>query len=195
MPIISTETNSFDGREYKKQVRCNGSGEFFIKLPPTVVEKLGVEKVASDTLRGVLDAWEASIVGYKESQTKSRKIIAYSIEINKDISFAHGMALSIWAHVYIEHKTDIPGMQPVFDYDDVDFGEMLPKELQSGGDFAIDKRYLKEKNIIDWTSERHQFFVSIYKAMTNLIEKVQKMHNKEKLLEIVDSGIKLLEDT
>lgn len=192
MAIISTETIRFEGNDYKKQIRCSSEGHFSIKLPPTVVKRLKIEEVAGDTLEEVSNAWKKITKEYKEAQTEDRKIIAYEIEINEGISFAHGMSLSVWASVFIEEKTNVPGKLPVYKYRDVDFEEMLPDELQYSGSFGV--RDIEEKHIIDWTPERHEFFIAFHKAMSDLIKKVQTLNNKKKLLELADSGTKLLEN-
>lgn len=191
MPVVKTEKFSFDGDEYIRKVYCDKDGDFSIKLPETVIEFTGKEKVYGKTMLEVFSNWDETIDKYKKSNTKQRKVIVYSIKTNDEISFAKGMAIQVWAGVYIEHKTHIPDQDPHIKYKDVGTKENFPWDIRSGRRFGISR--MDGREIIDWTQERHDFFIMLYDAMESLVNKIDILKKKDKIINAIDCNLKLLE--
>ena len=191
MPVIKTQKFIFEGHEYIKRIYCDKDGDFSIKLPEVAINSLGYEKVYGKTLKEVLRAWDDAIKKHKDAHTTSRKVIAYDIKTNDDISFSKGMALCVWAGIYIEIKTETDNNTPYIRYENVPSIEDLSFGLRKGADRYLQRRDFK--NIIDWTPVRQEFFELIYSGMAKLIEKIETIKDTEKLLSISDSKENLLE--
>lgn len=220
MAVVRTDTYGYKEGEFKRQIRILKDGLFRIKLPPWTKNILSYEEVYADTQKEAIRKYNQAMKEYEKSQTEKKKVILYEIKYNayiwgdaihredlKDkedfdpnkrvvilnenkIHFTSGIGLTVSAGVYIERKIKIEGKNKyTYKYDRVKGEESLTYTYQqddltpSFGDEA--------RNKIDWTPERHAFFEMLHKAMANLIWKIHHFEDQTKLVEFIDSGIKL----
>jgi len=167
MAIIRTETMWFGGEKFIKRIKVDKDGEFSIKLPPEANDILGYDIVKADTQSQALELFRVALIDYQNAQTTTRKVIIYEVKHNtaelneKDLHFESGVGLVVTARVYIEHKIRIKD-EDKYNYKKLDFDsdEDLPHGLGVIDFYGhADKVH---KNAIDWTQERHDFFIMIY---------------------------------
>lgn len=196
MAIVKTDTYMFDGEDYKRQVKCGRSGNFIIRFPDTVYLATGVQEVSGTTLREVENNFRDLIDTYHDAQTKKRKVILYDIQINNEISFAKGMAVEVWACVFIEAARSLADGRTLYSYKAVEKPDQFPWELKQGGNF--DKGHghgvleAPEKNCLDWTPGAHSFFIVMHAAMEKIIDQLSKFQDQDSLVGLIESGTKLL---
>jgi len=187
MAIIKQEKIFIDGAEFVRKVKCGGSGIMTIEMPPGVKEIMGGEVVEGTTMAAVLNEWERVIHEYEQAQTSRRKIIAYKIQTDGDLSFHEGRVLSIWACIYIEVKTVRKNGKDYINYDCVPYDENLPGGFHNS-DFNVSMHDSSGVKIIDWTPERQKFFESVHMALDRLISKLNKYFSEDNFLLNIDSG-------
>ena len=198
MAVIKTETTWFGGEKFIKRIKVDKNGEFSIKLPPEINDILDYDIVKADTQSQVLKLFREALIDYKNAKTTTRKVIIYEVKHNtdelneRDLHFESGVGLVVTARVYIEHKIRIKG-EDKYNYKKLDFdsGENLPRGLGVINFYGHADEV--HENAIDWTQERHDFFVMIYEAMTDLILKLNELKNPTALIDFIDSGVKLIE--
>ena len=191
MAVVKQEKIFFDGAEFVKKVYCGVSGIFIITMPKGVQDTMGIETVEGNTMAAVMERWDKVTHEYEQAQTSKRKIIAYNIKTDGDLSFHEGRALSIWACIYIEVKTIRKVGDNYIKYNCVPHGENLPGRLHAsdfnvslpGGSFSRDSSI----KIIDWTPERQKFFESVHMALDRLIMRLNKYFKEDNFLENIDS--------
>lgn len=220
MAVVRTDTYHYKEGEFKRQVRVLNDGLFRIKLPSWTQTVLSYEEVFADTQREAIRKYDQALREYEQAQTQEKKVILYEIKYNayiwgdarhrkdlKDvdpdkqvcilneqkISFSQGMGLTVAAGVYIERKIEIAGTDRfTFKYDSVKGDDALPYSTQQRD--SLKPTWGKEAtNKIDWTPERHQFFIMLHDAMSRLIWRIHHFEDQNKLVEFIDSGRKLLE--
>ena len=146
---------------------------------------------------------------YYESKNEERKVIIFSVELGKWLTYER-TGLGSWTG-----KRDIPDMfKPAGFSESTDCGlsfewgiymEYKGKETKYAEHFTdkhgnVHKQsdtYLinigDKMQIIDWTPERELFFRDMEKAMNNLGQMfIEFFSNKELMLQAMDNGVKLL---
>jgi hypothetical protein len=108
-----------------------------------------------------------------------------------DFSFDNGMIVGIKAKVYIESRNEREDGEVYYRYKRVDNEDDLPLgmldndcnmlRLQHRGD------QISGGNRMEWTQERHDFFVSLYHAMSQLILKIKHLTEPEGLLAAINN--------
>ena len=203
MPVIKTETIHFDNKPFKKVVRLDRrTGQFTIQLPEWMSQMLGItsQEVFADSLAKVEGAFRDACRRARETATVSRKIIAYHIGVNavierqgqtlhqsNDISFAHGVCLSIAAMVCMEYTYTHPESN-VAQYKYVRLESSLPHH--AGADLVEQNRWAKPTmQRMDWTENREQFFCAVILGLEDLImQVVHVIGDPERLLSYIDRG-------
>lgn len=107
---------------------------------------------------------------------------------------ASGMQIKISADVFIESEiTKLDGTK-AYSYrsNDVPRDERLPTGL-SGVNISWGSSSKRATNLLEWTQDRHDFFVKIYEAMGKLAWQLHQLDKKDKLLKAIESGVKFLE--
>jgi hypothetical protein len=107
-----------------------------------------------------------------------------------------GMSIDISAAVFIESQVSQLDGSTKYSYDsaDVPRDERLPDGLHSshlGGTWNAKE---PAKNLLDWTQERHDFFVRIYEAMGQLAWQLHNLAKPGNIDKAIESGMKFLEN-
>lgn len=104
---------------------------------------------------------------------------------------SNGMELCVKARVYIEETVTYANGKKRYNYLDIDDSdEQLPHGLYAN--LSPGWRGSQAENQMDWTPERHKFFVRFYDAMANLIWKIHSMMKDDKTLAVIANNGKFL---
>lgn len=180
MPVISTEGIYFMGQSFRRVVRVLADGYFHIRLPHAVQNHYDIKEVREKTLDEAMREWKRICGEYQDSVTTSRKVIIY--EIQGDNHFAHGCQISLAAQVFNEFKVVSPSCDIRYRYEKVDHEEDLPIQIRYGG---LKPRPGDQETecILEWSQERHDFFVGLAVAMEGLKKKLMLLGNDREILE------------
>lgn len=210
MPVFTTETVYFDGEQIKLQYKVDARGVFSLKLPASLVEKLGCEpEITNKQLEPLKYEWVRLYKEYQAASTTTKKVIAWKLELNAeiyqesnphqpvlkvgDISVAEGLAFSLVAGVFA-HNITITGSKKneTFQWVSSDIPSSI--EIRRFESWDIEKGLV---GIMDWTLEREQFFVALTIQLENLILRLHKFLGSDKksiskLTKLIDAQLNLL---
>lgn len=192
MAIISTEEIYFLGKRFRRQVRVLRDGLFRIKYPDFIAEVTGQSEVCEETIDSALAKFGKTLELFEKANTSKRKIIIY--EIQDKISFSKGIAIGVAASIFNEIRVKMPDGKDHYKYESVGYEDNLPHGLRLN---ARLKPYpgdqLKAQKYMEWTPERHAFFIKIYEAMDNLKNKMAELgDDHKKMIRFADKGLLLL---
>jgi hypothetical protein len=171
----------------------------------------GFEEIVHETRAGCVKAFKEAKEKYINSRTTSKKVILYKFKMSgfiqgpakfhdnfipgeddpeeticlfrgEDFSFDKGMIVGVKARIYIQERNEREDGEVYWIYNKVDDADDLPQGLRD--DCRPKGRYgdqATNQNRIDWTPERHAFFVSLYEAMSQLILKIKHLADPEQL--------------
>lgn len=196
MAVIKTQTISVDDGTFEKTIKCDKTGQFSADTPLTWQSALGIKTVEAKTLKELEIQWHDTARRYRESKTDSHKIIAYMIQNVEDISFGKGCGILVYAKVYLEKRTRIKSSpaQYHYNYEEVETKDNLP-EILWYSQFREDPRRDDPKGnyrFLDWTQERHDFFIAVADAMGQLIEKLETLQDTKSIDALIASKTLLL---
>ena len=219
MSVVKSTKTWFEGREFVRRVRFSSrSGLFSITLPKVIERTMGISEVRSETLDGVNTEYKRVLREYRDSQTTERKVIVYKVEANayvwrlpdgapvgddddgasvvfqvKDISFADGCGLTIFAEVMIERTLRTADGKESVSYEEVD-DDTLPKSLNQGNGRVADQfGATDDVKVVDWTPEREAWFRHIGLQLEDMVVNVCKaLGNEKTAIELMDSGRMLM---
>lgn len=222
MPVVSTSTFGFGGRQFKRTVQCNRDGLFQCKLPPEIPDKLGCDpEISGKTMDEIEKQWRTRVEDYEKAQTKCSKVILYDIEITAkiekpkaadddsdiyelildedELGFAKGIAVAVHAGVFREEET-IHLEEKRYKY--VELDSSLPRSMMQHGKFGhegvcefdtVGSCYTRAKNVIPWTEQREMFFRDLGWALEQLIMKIHEfMGVPKKLMKLMDTNARFL---
>jgi hypothetical protein len=219
MGVVKSTKTWFEGKEFVRRVRFSSrDGRFAVTLPKVVERTMGICEVGSDTFEGVEREYKRVLKKYRESKTTERKVIIYKVEANawvvrtpdgapaniedddgsvvfqvKDISFADGCGITVYADVMIERTLRTAGGEESVSYEDVE-GHTLPRSL-SGGDSRVADQFgaVDDAQVIDWTPEREAWFRHVGLQLENMVMNVcETLGDPKKAVELMDSGRMLM---
>jgi hypothetical protein len=195
MAIVSKSRIVVNGTNFTQVIKCNANGDFSCALPPWVNKALGDPKVpAGDTKDECLTEWSEYVRQYTQSDVVVNRVIVY--EFKAQISFAHGMSLSVSATPCLESVTttnDAEGKKKVKYTYEIERDTTIPHRMFSRPSGNWQGQRIDEQ--IPWTDENEQFFASMGTGLMGAIEKLEKLGESEaKLLEFIGSGVNLLEN-
>lgn len=221
MPIISTTKDWVNGEEFIRRIHVLSDGHFHIKCPKCMREKLGFNEIVNETKAGAIKDFIAAKDKYMNLKTTGTKVILYEIKMSgcvmgpashgeffipgkddpdeeislfrgEDFSFDKGMIVGVKARVYFEERNEREDGDVFWKYRDVDMDDNLPVGLLDDcrpkgcyGTRAADEHR------IEWTEERHAFFVSLYDAMGQLLLKMKHLTDPKKILMAIDDNKKI----
>lgn len=198
MPQVRSRTVRFDGKSYVRKTTVDKDGVFHIRLPMAARDILKCDEISAPTLKEVEKLWDEKMGKYKSARTIERKVIYYRIQCNsseyegEDISFCDGVALAVAAQVLTETKGTYSDGKKSYSY-------RVEKSSLPDSMTRVDRSFHGLQNedpdcMIDWTPEREAFFKQVGEAIDQLIVKLDSvLNNRERLLEIIDSGARVLE--
>jgi len=214
MPVISREKTFINGEEIVKITKVLRDGLFRIDLPSYVHEKLGIRDVSHETRIGVDALFKKVVANYLSAKTTATKVILYKFKLNgyidgpasrgeffipgeddpdqeiclyknRDFHFDRGMAVGVMARVYMEERNEREDGEIFWHYDEVASEFDLPWGMLD--DLTPHRQERAEPECrLAWTVQRHNFFVGLYKAMSELILKMQTFNDPEKLLRAIN---------
>jgi hypothetical protein len=218
MAVVKSWQTRFEDEKFVVRVRFSArSGRFAITLPEAIKRCMGEKEVGSDTLEGVEAEYQKTLKEYRASKTTERKVIVYKVEANawvfrrrngapghihdddaevlfqaKDISFADGCGLTIYATVMMERTLTPTHGEPYISYADVEHN--LPRSLEGGdGRVADEFGSIDGVQVIDWTPERETWFAHIGRQLEDMVVNVCKtLGDPNKAVELMDSGRMLM---
>jgi hypothetical protein len=216
MPVISREKYFINGEEIVKITRVLKDGLFRIDLPDYVQEKLGVADVSHETRIGADTLYKEVVQNYLDAKTTLKKVILYKFKMNGfvmgpashgeffipgeddpdqeiclfkrgDFHFDRGMVVGVMARVYMEERNEREDGDIFWHYETVDSDDDLPWGiLDKLAPHRQDRA--PEDGRMDWTPQRHAFFVGLHKAMSELILKIETLTKQNKLLEAINKN-------
>jgi hypothetical protein len=205
MPVIRTETIPFDKKPFKKTFTVNVTGMFSCKLPEPVAEVMGFEAVNANTLDDCDRTFNKTLQDYYARNTSVRRLIVYKVLNNayiwnsegtkvicndKQIGFCDGVAISVCANVFDEHKTETNGETTYF-YKEVKDNGILPS-LKAGEHFTRhtgDDPITASRDIqaIEFSPERLEFFNKVGKGLEAVILQMQALQGSNAQA-VIDTG-------
>lgn len=212
MAVVKSWKDRFENKDTVVRVRFSAkTGEFSITLQQKIVDKLGMGScVSAKTLEDVEKKYWKTIKAYKEAKTTRRKVIAYKVEAQvyihrvkegvffkrKDISFADGCGLTVYAEVAIEETHHHTKGEKHLSYESVE-DTLLPCGM-CNGDHGIANQFGRideDIHVIDWTLEREKWFAHIGFQLENMVMNVSETLGHEDTdvaLQLIDSGHMLM---
>ena len=183
----------------KNKFHIKNVPQHFQKLTEFVSEGYSTEESLKDTLN-------KCVIEYREKLKTERDVILYKISASSELRMnkvgeGHYSGIKKGISTKI---SDIGGGGPDcsigFDYKkckEIDEGGKKYYPYKDDGTLGYEMRVEKSWNIIEWTSEREDFFAGLYKSMGTMLEKISEFfsNDDEKVLERIDSfgeGTKLL---
>lgn len=174
MPAISREQIGFNGEQVIRVVNCNSAGEFSIRLPPILVERLGCNSIVEGPSKeDVICKWDEKIAEYIKSAKSSKKVICYKVQTVENISFSEGVVLGISAGVFMQETITYTNKK------NVRYTEVESDIPTSAGISTHDLLYHEHK-VIDWSDEAEGFFATLCINLQDLIDKLEKYTKDEK---------------
>lgn len=212
MAVVKTWKDRFENKDTVVRVQFSAkTGDFSIKLQSKIVDKLGTgSHVRAKTIEEVEKKYWNAIKAYREAKTTRRKVIAYKVEVQvnihrvdegvffkkKDISFADGCGLTVYANIAIEETHHHVKGEDHVSYEQVD-DTLLPRSMHESRhgvglrDGCLDRGI----HIIDWTLKREKWFASIGLQLEAMVMKVSETLGNEDegaVLQLIDSGHMLM---
>ena len=109
--------------------------------------------------------------------------------------WSSGMKIDISAAVFIESRIESLDGTIRYSYhsNEVPRDECLPSGLYGNNLGRTYARTQRASGLLEWTQERHDFFVRIYEAMGQLAWQLEKLTEPENIDKAIKSGLKLFE--
>ena len=209
MPKIKTKQFTIAGKWTDVNFYYTSNKGFYAKGIPEEVESVaerhfeinGYEKECE-----LKEAIRTALFKYHEYIEKKRKVIAYRVTMTTDmrsIKTGEGSwsGSKPWVPDCFKRGCDMDGFHSGYGFV-VEWKILMEVKARSTTYYDIDKdqgarfaRRLDEGfQVVDWTPEREAAFVQIDQALEKAVQKLATvLGDQEKLLFLVDSGVKLLE--
>ncbi len=167
---------------------------FFINLPKTVADALGVDKAKASDQKEVVVKFLELIEQYKNINTEVNRVILYKINVSpepreKESAFDAGFRkVSVWAGTYEETVATAGDGGKRYSYtrieSPVNFAELDEKDWHNHTGRNAD-RFDKQ---VPWTEQNAVFFIWIKENMTLLIERLHELEQPDLLIETINAG-------
>jgi hypothetical protein len=181
MAIISKEQYWSAGHQFIKIVSYSPKNRrFYVDLPEWMAKAINTKKVSGLTQDEAERNFKNTCKSYEESVKKTKKIIAYKININglvdeekkDDFHFFGGKAIGIEYMILTE--TELEGKK---------------NHINENGNY----KNISDYKIIPWTLANQSFFERTERSLDELINKVDEFFKDEnKLIQFIDSNKPLL---
>lgn len=202
MAKITTWKVTIAGKYIELGVYYSSSKLFYLKGMPSDVEAL-TEKYFEglDTERKLYDTVQVALHEYHEKIEKQRKVIACTLYVTDDLRMnkvAQGswLGLKKWVSSSIQGTSHTKGNGFTLEWKvlmEVSGRKTEYHSINDDGSVGFIRDAL-HCQIIEWSPQREQVFRDIDASLEKMVSKIAViMGDREKLLEMADCGIKLLE--
>lgn len=167
---------------------------FFINLPKTVADALGVDKAKAGDQEAVVARFMEFIEQYKCLEVKVNQLILYKIEVEpkpgeKKSAFASGFRkVSVWAGAYEETVATAGDGGKRYSYarveSQINYAELDEKDWYNHTGRGTD-RFNQQ---VPRTEQNVAFFLWIKNNMDNLIERLHELVDPERMIETINEG-------
>jgi hypothetical protein len=198
MAIVKTQKKQLWGKEFIQKVKCSAAGQFSCDLPGVVADALDQKEVIGTSLVDVEKLFDKKIAEYNNSEKQEDKFIILNQSLNAWITAGDvGHDAEDQDEILFKESfhSGRHGVNINYNFDIVQRticnGHTTYKSLRNN-DYI--NTYQIEDNLLPWTQEREEFFISIETALKNILLKLHEFE-KTPILEMaqkIDSGVKLL---
>lgn len=182
---------TFREKIYREIFYTSKRNKFYAPLPEIVAKFLDKKEVEADSLEACKNLWNRTLQEYIDRNTQKKKVIAYKVEAN--------------AIVYGNDDKIIFRREDIDDWGEKRTGLTIAYTICYESIYNKEKEYVDENNnnagigsdykIIEWNPQREEFFNQMELRLAYMVQKIFNFltkQNKKRLLETIDSGMKLL---